>query len=65
MRKLWKGILIGAVIGAGIKAVQEVQGDDDLDQVGPSVAKAAGQAALAGAARSRLHDLDLPAIIAV
>jgi hypothetical protein len=57
MRKIWKGVLLGAVIGAGIKAVQEVQGDDDLDQVGPAVAKAAGQAALAGAAVGLLLDL--------
>jgi hypothetical protein len=50
MRKLVKGVLLGAAVGATVKAVQEVRGDGSIDQVGPSVAKAAGQAAVAGAA---------------
>lgn len=56
MRKLWKGVLLGAAVGATVKAVQEVQGDGDIDQVGPAVAKAAGQAAIAGAAVGFLLD---------
>jgi hypothetical protein len=50
MAKLWKGLVLGALVGAGIKAVQEMRGDRDLDQVLPVVAKTAGEAALAGAA---------------
>jgi hypothetical protein len=50
MRKLMKGVLLGAAVGATVKAVQEVRGDGSIEQVGPSVAKAAGQAAVAGAA---------------
>ncbi len=50
MRKLWKGVLLGAAVGGAVKAVQEVRGDGSIEEVGPSVAKAAGQAALAGAA---------------
>lgn len=49
MRKLWKGVLLGATVGGAVKAWQEVQGDGTIDQVGPAVAKAAGQAAAAGA----------------
>src|SRR5687767_9458138 len=49
MRKLWKGVLLGAAVGGTIKAVQEIQGEGDIDQVGPEVAKAAGQAAAMGA----------------
>ena len=49
MRKLVKGVLLGAAVGATVKAVQEVRGDGSIEQVGPSVAKAAGQAAAAGA----------------
>ena len=49
MRKLWKGILLGAAVGGTVKAVQEVRGDGTIDEVGPAVAKAAGQAAAAGA----------------
>jgi hypothetical protein len=50
MRKLVKGVLLGAAVGATVKVVQEVRGDGSIEQVGPSVAKAAGQAAVAGAA---------------
>lgn len=50
MRKLWKGILLGAAVGGAVKVVQEVRGDGTIDEVGPAVAKAAGQAAAAGAA---------------
>ena len=50
MRKLWKGIILGAAVGGTIKAVQEIQGEGDIDQVGPAVAKTAGQAAVVGAA---------------
>ena len=50
MRKLVKGVLLGAAVGATVKAVQEVRGDGSIEQVGPTVAKAAGQAAVAGAA---------------
>jgi hypothetical protein len=50
MRKLWKGVLLGATVGGAVKVVQEVRGDGTIDAVGPSVAKAAGQAAVAGAA---------------
>jgi hypothetical protein len=49
MRKLWKGVLLGAAAGGAVKAWQEVQGDGTIDEVGPAVAKAAGQAAAAGA----------------
>jgi hypothetical protein len=50
MRKLWKGVLLGAAVGGAVKLVQEVRGDGSIEQVGPAVAKAAGQAAVAGAA---------------
>ncbi|MCU1484882.1 MAG: hypothetical protein JWN67_1628 [Actinomycetia bacterium] len=56
MRKLVKGVLLGAAVGATVKAVQEVRGDGSIEQVGPSVAKAAGQAAVAGAAVGLLLD---------
>src|SRR4051794_33361144 len=50
MRKLVKGVLLGAAVGGAVKAVQEVRGDGSIEEVGPTVAKAAGQAAVAGAA---------------
>ena len=50
MRKLWKGLMLGAVVGGAVKAAQEVQGEAPIEEVGPAIAKAAGQAALAGAA---------------
>ena len=56
MRKLWKGLLLGAVVGGAVKAAQEVQGEAPIEEVGPVVAKAAGQAALAGAAVGFLLD---------
>lgn len=49
MRKLWKGVLLGAAVGGAVKAAQEVRGEGSIDEVGPAVAKAAGQAAVAGA----------------
>jgi hypothetical protein len=49
MRKLWKGVLLGAAVGGAVKVVQEVRGEGTIKEVGPAVAKAAGQAALAGA----------------
>jgi hypothetical protein len=49
MRKLWKGVLLGAAVGGAVKVVQEVRGEGTIEEVGPAVAKAAGQAALAGA----------------
>src|SRR3954447_27084278 len=56
MRKLWKGLVLGAMVGGALKAAQEVQGDAPIEEVGPAVAKAAGQAALAGAAVGFLLD---------
>jgi hypothetical protein len=50
MRKLWKGVLLGATVGGAVKVAQEVRGEGSIEQVGPAVAKAAGQAAVAGAA---------------
>src|SRR5437763_13025399 len=56
MRKLWKGLLLGAAVGGAVKAVQEVQGEGTLDDVMASVGKAAGQAAAAGAVVGSLLD---------
>ena len=49
MRKLVKGVLLGAAVGGAVKVVQEVRGEGSIEEVGPAVAKAAGQAAVAGA----------------
>ena len=48
MSKLVKGLLLGAAVGAGVKAFQEVRGEGDIDQVGASVAKAAAEGAAVG-----------------
>src|SRR2546423_15500097 len=56
MRKLWKGLLLGAAVGGAVKAVQEVQGEGTIDDVMASVGKAAGQAAAAGAGAGFLLD---------
>jgi hypothetical protein len=56
MRKLWKGVLLGAAVGGAGKAVQEVRGEGSIEDVGPAVAKAAGQAAVAGATVGFLLD---------
>jgi len=56
MRKLWKGLVLGAVVGGAVKAAQEVQGEAPIEEVGPVVAKAAGQAAVAGATVGFLLD---------
>jgi hypothetical protein len=51
MGKIVKGIVLGAVVGAGIRAAQDLRGtEDDLGAIAPRVAKTAGEAALAGAA---------------
>jgi hypothetical protein len=51
MGKIVKGIVLGAVVGGGIKAAQDLRStEDDLGQIAPRVAKTAGEAALAGAA---------------
>lgn len=50
MSKLVKGLLLGAAVGAGVKAFQEVRGEGDIDQVGASVAKAAAEGAAVGVA---------------
>src|SRR5688572_14516273 len=56
MRKLWKGLMLGAVVGGAIKVAQEVQGEAPIEEVGPAVAKTAGQAAVAGATVGFLLD---------
>jgi len=50
MRKLWKGLVLGALIGGAVKAVREVQGEGTVDEVAMAVGRTAGEAALAGAA---------------
>jgi hypothetical protein len=51
MGKIVKGIVLGAVVGAGIRAAQDLRStEDDLGAIAPRVAKTAGEAALAGAA---------------
>jgi hypothetical protein len=50
MRKLWKGVLLGAAAGGAVKLVLEVRDNEPLEEVGPAIAKAAGEAALVGAA---------------
>ena len=51
MGKIVKGIVLGAVVGGGIRVVQDLRNtDDDLGAIAPRVAKTAGEAALAGAA---------------
>lgn len=49
MRKLWKGVLLGAAVGGAVKVAQEMRGDGPIEEVGPAVAKAAAEAAVAGA----------------
>jgi vacuolar-type H+-ATPase subunit H len=50
MGKIVKGIVLGAVVGAGIRAAQDLRStEDDLGAIAPRVAKTAGEAALAGA----------------
>jgi vacuolar-type H+-ATPase subunit H len=50
MGKIVKGIVLGAVVGAGIRAAQDLRNsEDDLGAIAPRVAKTAGEAALAGA----------------
>jgi hypothetical protein len=50
MRKLWKGLVLGALVGGAVKAVREVQGEGTVDDLALSVGRTAGEAALAGAA---------------
>lgn len=50
MGKIVKGIVLGAVVGAGIRVAQDLRSEDDLGAIAPRVAKTAGEAALAGAA---------------
>jgi hypothetical protein len=50
MRKLWKGLVLGALVGGAVQAVREVQGEGTVDDVAMSVGRTAGEAALAGAA---------------
>ena len=50
MGKIVKGIVLGAVVGGGIRAAQDLRSsEDDLGAIAPRVAKTAGEAALAGA----------------
>jgi len=50
MGKIVKGIVLGAVVGGGIRAAQDLRTtEDDLGAIAPRVAKTAGEAALAGA----------------
>jgi hypothetical protein len=56
MRRLWKGLLLGAVVGGVVKTAQEVRGEDGIDDVALAVGKTAGQVALAGAAVGFLLD---------
>jgi hypothetical protein len=49
MRKLWKGVLLGAAVGTAAAVVRELRNDAPLEEVGPAVAKTAGSAAAAGA----------------
>src|SRR4051812_8854346 len=49
MGKIVKGIVLGAVVGAGVRAAQDLRSEDDLGAIAPRVAKTAGEAALAGA----------------
>jgi hypothetical protein len=56
MRTLWKGLLVGAVVGGAVKAAREVQGEGTVDDVAIAVGKTAGQAAIAGAAVGLLMD---------
>ena len=51
MGKIVKGIVLGAVVGGGIRLVQDLRTtEDDLGAIAPRVAKTAGEAAVAGAA---------------
>jgi len=49
MRKLWKGMLVGAAVGAGVEVVRQ-------REIGAGVATVAGEAAAAGAALGFLLD---------
>lgn len=48
MRKLWKGVLLGGAVGAGVRLVQDVRSDEAHDELGFRVGKAATEAALVG-----------------
>jgi hypothetical protein len=50
MRKLWKGVLLGGAVGAGVRLVQDVRSDDAHDELGLRVGKAAAEAAMVGGA---------------
>jgi hypothetical protein len=54
MRRLWKGVLLGATVGAGVQAVRGLQNDGEVD--GAAVARVAGEAAAAGALLGFLLD---------
>lgn len=48
MRKLWKGVVLGGAVGAGVRLVQDVRSDEAHHEVGVRVGKAAAEAALVG-----------------
>lgn len=48
MRKLWKGVLIGGAVGAGVRLAQDSRRQGDAADTGVEVARAAAQAALVG-----------------
>jgi hypothetical protein len=51
MRTLWKGLVVGALVGGAVKAAREVrEGEGTVDDLAVAVGRSAGQAALAGAA---------------
>lgn len=48
MRKLWKGVLIGGAVGAGVRLAQDSRRQGDGTDTGVEVARVAAEAALVG-----------------
>jgi hypothetical protein len=50
MRMIWKGALLGGVVGAAVVAAKSLQNDEPNDVVASKIARTAGGAAVAGGA---------------
>lgn len=50
MRKLWKGVMLGGAIGAGVRVAQDIRSDAPEEDLAARAGKAAAEAALVGGA---------------
>lgn len=50
MRKVWRGVLLGGAVGAGVRLVQDMRSDGGHDELAVRVGRAAAEAALVGGA---------------